>query len=67
MKLRFLIPLLLTALLPEAALAQAESDDAALRQYDVELVIFKNIKAPKSREFVLPVSSPSRDENMVIN
>lgn len=65
MKLRFLIPLLLTALLPEAALAQAESDDAALRQYDVELVIFKNIKAPKSREFVLPVSSPSRDENML--
>ena len=65
MKLRFLIPLLLTALLPEAALAQAESDDEALRQYDVELVIFKNIKAPKSREFVLPVSSPSRDENML--
>lgn len=65
MKLRFLIPLLLTALLPEAALAQAESDDEALRQYDVELVIFKNIKAPKSREFVLPVSSPSRDKNML--
>ncbi len=65
MKLRFLIPLLLTALLPEAALAQAESDDEPLRQYDVELVIFKNIKAPKSREFVLPVSSPSRDENML--
>ena len=65
MKPQFLIPLLLTALLPGAALAQAESDDEALRQYDVELVIFKNIKAPKSREFVLPVSSPSRDENML--
>ncbi|MFZ9038975.1 MAG: CsiV family protein [Gammaproteobacteria bacterium] len=65
MKLRFLIPLLLTALLPGATLAQAESDAEALRLYDVELVIFKNIKAPKSREFTLPVSSPSRDENML--
>ena len=65
MKLQFLIPLLLTALLPGTALAQTESDDEALRQYDVELVIFKNIKAPKSREFVLPVSSPSKDENML--
>ena len=65
MKLHFLIPLLLTALLPGAALAQSESADEALPQYEVELVVFKNINAPKSREFILPVSSPSKDENML--
>ena len=65
MKLQFLIPLLLTTLLPGTALAQSEPADEALPQYDVELVVFKNIKAPKSREFILPVSSPSKDENIL--
>ena len=65
MKLHFLIPLLLTALLPGAAQAQSESADEALPRYDVEIVVFRNIQAPKSREFILPVSSPSKDENML--
>jgi hypothetical protein len=29
------------------------------------VVIFKNIKAPKSREFILPVTSPSKDEKIL--
>ena len=41
------------------------ADSEALPLYDVEIVIFKNIKAPKSREFVLPVSSPSKDEKIL--
>lgn len=37
--------------------------DAAgsIQMYDVEVVIFKNLQVPKSREFVLPISSPSKD------
>ncbi len=63
------IPSLLTlaALLPGALLAQSDTatEAEALPRYDVEIVIFKNIKVPKSREFVLPVSSPNRDDNLL--
>ena len=50
-----------------AASAHAQDSDATepLPQYDVELVIFKNLQVPKGREFVLPVSSPGRDERML--
>ena len=51
-------------LLPNAAFAQSETTDEEIRLYDVEVAIFKNIKAPKSREFVLPVASPSRGDNI---
>lgn len=51
-------------LLPTAAFAQSETTDEEIRLYDVEVAIFKNIKAPKSREFVLPVASPSRGDNI---
>ena len=63
----FLTLLGLAALLPGALLAQSESDAGAkpLPIYDVELVVFKNIKAPKSREFILPVSSPRKDEKIL--
>ena len=58
--------LAIAACIPAPLMAQ--SDDAgeveALPLYDVEVVIFKNIKAPSSREFVLPVSSPGRDEKI---
>jgi len=45
-------------------LAQS-ADTESVPRYDVEVIIFKNIKAPKSREFILPVSSPSKDENIL--
>jgi hypothetical protein len=56
--------LVLTSLLPGAGLAQSETTTEAevIPRYDVEVIVFKNIKAPKSREFVLPVSSPGQDE-----
>ena len=45
--------------------SQSDSDEEEpLRFYDVEVVIFKNLRVPKSREYVLPVTSPSRDEVM---
>lgn len=64
---RSLTLLALTALLPGASLAQSNTDsnEKPGPQYDVELVVFKNIKAPKSREYILPVSSPSKDGKML--
>jgi hypothetical protein len=66
MKLR-LICLLLACLLP--AVASAQSDAAAEAEsiplYDVEVILFKNIKVPRSREFVLPASSPGKPEKML--
>jgi len=57
----------LAALLPGVLPAQTSGDSVVKPQpvYDIELVIFKNIKAPKSREFILPVSSPSKTEQML--
>ncbi|TNF90114.1 MAG: hypothetical protein EP300_03870 [Gammaproteobacteria bacterium] len=60
-----LILLGLAALLPATLLAQSDTEAEPLPLYDVEVVIFKNVKAPKSREYILPVSSPSRDEKML--
>lgn len=45
---------------PASALADDQDEDEAIRFYDVEVIIFKNIRAPKSREFVLPVTLPNR-------
>lgn len=55
---------LLTALLPGVLAAQDETTEA-IQFYDVEIVVFKNIKAPSSKEFVLPVSSPARTDEML--
>ncbi len=47
-------------------IGQAQSDDEeAIRYYDVEIIIFKNIQAPKAKEFMLPVSLPVRDEEIL--
>ncbi len=59
--------LVLTSLLPGVSLAQSGNTSEAeiIPRYDVEVIVFKNIKAPKSREFVLPVSSPGQHEAML--
>jgi hypothetical protein len=58
------LPLLIIALLlPGFAMAQSETE--IILHYDVEVIIFKNNKVPKSREFILPVSSPEQDKNAV--
>lgn len=43
----------------------AQSNDEELRYYDVELVIFKNVRAPKGNELILPVSSPLKDKQIL--
>jgi len=59
--------LVLASLLPGVSLAQSEdsAEEEIIPRYDVEVIVFKNIKAPKSAEFVLPVSSPGQDEAML--
>ena len=56
--------LALAMLLPGIAPAQSTSatEVKEIPRYDVEIIIFKNVKAPKSKEFVLPVSSPDKGE-----
>lgn len=56
--------LVLAALVSGPGLAQSETS-AEVPRYDVEVIIFKNIQVPKSREFVLPVSSPGKDKKML--
>jgi hypothetical protein len=58
--------LALAALIPGYACAQSETAAEAeeIPSYDVEIVIFKNLKVPKSKEFILPVSSPGKDEKI---
>ncbi len=67
MILRLFRLLLLTGLLPGVALSQTVDtvEDEIIPRYDVEIVLFKNTKVPKGREFVLPVTSPSKPENML--
>ncbi len=62
MKHRFIFVLVLAAVAP-GLFAQTDTSAEAepVRYYDVEVVVFKNVKAPRSREFILPVSSPSVD------
>ena len=68
--MKFVYPLILLLAAPFSGTAQSQSETADEAEetpfYDVEIVIFKNVQVPKSREFVLPVSSPSRDENMLV-
>jgi Peptidoglycan-binding protein, CsiV len=63
---RFLSLLVCISLLPGVSSAQSGNagDDELIPRYDVEVVIFKNVKVPTSREFVLPVSSPGETEEM---
>lgn len=67
MTLRPFSLLLLAGLLPGIVLSQTvgTADEVIIPRYDVEIVLFKNLKVPHSREFVLPASSPSRPENML--
>lgn len=67
MKHNYLILLGLAVLLPGGVQAQSENAAGAesIPMYDVELVVFKNIKAPRGREYILPVSSPSKPEKIL--
>lgn len=67
MKRRLSCLMLLASLLPPLALAQSSESTVAeiIPRYDVEVVIFKNLQVPKSREFILPASSPGKSKNML--
>ena len=63
MKFPLVCLMILASLLPVAAPAQTDGEPLPL--YDIEIVIFKNLKVPQSREYALPVSSPGRGEIIV--
>lgn len=57
--------LLLTALVCSMfspVYAQQASDQPEIKYYDVEVIVFKNIKVPRSHEYNLPTPSASRTE-----
>jgi hypothetical protein len=64
---RSLTFLALAMLLPGSGLAQSTSATEArvILRYDVEIIVFKNIQAPTSKEFILPVSSPSKGDKFL--
>jgi hypothetical protein len=61
---RYLLPLLLAGLLPTTSQVVV-SDEHEVKFYDVEVIIFKNERGPKSHEYILPVSSPRLDDEML--
>ena len=64
---RLLNFLLFASLVPTVSLAQsaAASTDELIPRYDVEIVVFKNLKVPRGQEFILPVSSPGKTDKML--
>ena len=67
MKHQSLTFLALAMLLPGIVLAQSTTDTEVklIPRYDVEIIIFKNTQTPKSKEFVLPVSSPGKEDRFL--
>lgn len=64
MKLHHLIFLSITSLsLATNSLAQ-ESEDP-IQHYEIEFILYKNAKVPKSNEYILPVSSPKKDSEIL--
>lgn len=59
--------LTLVTLLPGIGLAQtaATTEARAIPLYDVEIIVFRNIKAPTSKEYILPVSSPAKGDKIL--
>ena len=61
---RYLLLVLLVGLLSTVSQANV-TDEEEIRFYDVEVIIFKNDRGPKSQEYILPVSSPRMDEEFL--
>lgn len=68
MKIHHLIFVTISALslagpfLAGTALAQ---DNDPIQHYEVEIILYKNTKVPKSKEFTLPISSPIKDHEIL--
>jgi hypothetical protein len=59
--------LALAMLLPGIGLAQTTTatEVEVIPRYDVEIIAFKNTQVPTSKEFILPVSSPSKGDKFL--
>jgi len=63
--MKILNTLALTAAMLLSSQSFAQSDDEELRYYDVEIIIFKNVQVPKGKEYILPVSLPTKDAEVL--
>lgn len=59
-KLNYLLPIMLLTSFQATANVEGE-----IQLYDVEVVIFKNDKGPKAKEYILPESSPRIEGNVL--
>jgi hypothetical protein len=67
MKLNHLIILTIAGtclLIPLTGKALAQDSDP-IRHYEVEIILYKNTKVPKSKEYTLPISSPAKDTDIL--
>jgi len=61
---RYLLPLL-QAVLVSSVSQVVFADEHEIKFYDVEVIIFKNDRGPKGQEYILPVSSPRKDDEIL--
>ncbi len=63
---RYLALIIGTVFISNTLMAQTPEEEAVvIPRYDVEIVIFKNNQVPKGTEYILPVSSPLKDETIL--
>ncbi len=63
MIIRLLLLFSLSLVIVDAGFAQ--TNEAEIRYYDVEVIIFKNLRGPKGKELILPLSSPLKDKTIL--
>lgn len=63
---RYLALIIGTVFISNTLMAQTPEEEAVvIPRYDVEIIIFKNNQVPKGTEYILPVSSPLKDETIL--
>ena len=63
---RYLALLIPVVFVSNTLMAQTtEEEVVVVPRYDVEIIIFKNNQVPKGKEYILPVSSPLKDESIL--
>ncbi len=63
---RYLALIIGMVFISNTLMAQTPEEEAVvIPRYDVEIVVFKNNQVPKGTEYILPVSSPLKDETIL--
>ena len=54
--------LILSIFLLPGLLQAAQNDEEEIKIYDIEIIVYKNLKVPKNVEYVLPISLPDKED-----